>query len=1138
MSSSLHDKINSYAIENGIEFDEAFVLPPTQTGTVTNYTAAYWSMIGRNPVYEPTVGPAGGSGSWKYVINETNGCRLRNNGGTILTLIADNDYSIGVWVMPTVLKVGGTAAFATGVYQHGPTASAGFAINIAGGAYSTPYCFNLFAAGVSYDITDVIANLGQWYYVAVVRSGTNLKFYIDGVLKKTVTNMGSATGNVQTWSDAVTAGSADFRTTLNISNYYNAPTSVINESEIAEIWTAGSTAPTPVNYSASPMTASAESVDPSLKIDDIFSTTPAEANALMTEPTIATTIGDHTEITTSITASAEFPSNFAVDASQNINITITETLDASTELINNVSIVTGSDESFGAAEFIATAEFIEPVPTRAPMLASALMVNPSVSVNPSYFNLVLGDDPVFYTNLDQTTITNYGSWGVNDNETRGSTVTREVDSGGNMQLVGEGDSWRFDGDYNNAPNYVRVAGPDATTLANLITGDFTVEYWFYKSNTFNSGAGLNIGGKFELIYNNLTYIPIEDPKTHSFILNITSVTGGNFASGTRLRILGPADSVIDNIWNHVVLTSTGNQARVWVNGSLIINTNFTQDGNWYNALTTNPGFISYNASRWDNTQDEEATTGKNGALIDELAIYDDILTNSEIIDRFSFINNLDPNPTFYPTPFQAQSESGNHQFVVTSNVNAIATPIIASTDFVMPSVLAQKTINYSAPTLTASALNTDVTIYYGWTIYADPAIAFAEKPEGYPLNTIYYDYVQANIAPYRYVSFDDANPYTDFGTDNDYSVTPTVVGGIIVNPDLGINGKSAKTAGLNYATDGVILKESEWDDSWGTGQNSYHSAFWFQRALDDTSTTGLRVLWNLNGYKDNQHVVLYQYQNKLHMQFNNASGTWIEQDTGTLDLFDYERHFVLIEFDHTNVNNNTVRLYVDAILRSTINLGTYTGQTTNATTADSGPNDEANNHARLSVGCLITPFAATALPVIPTNTKLIIDEVYWDKNSIDATMIANLYNVMPDKTNVNVIALSFEASAEMIAPLISTEINRLVDPANASAEFVNPNLYIERFIAISIDPMNASADMGDAIGFVQIDINADVMVATATFDDAGVIIAVPGTTMHAYVNFPSNIKWNLLPLSDLTPYIKYLRYRSTTTTIYPIREIV
>ena len=235
----------------------------------------------------------------------------------------------------------------------------------------------------------------------------------------------------------------------------------------------------------------------------------------------------------------------------------------------------------------------------------------------------------------------------------------------------------------------------------------------------------------------------------------------------------------------------------------------------------------------------------------------------------------------------------------------------------MPSVLAQKTINYSAPTLTASALNTDVTIYYGWTIYADPAIAFAEKPEGYPLNTIYYDYVQANIAPYRYVSFDDANPYTDFGTDNDYSVTPTVVGGIIVNPDLGINGKSAKTAGLNYATDGVILKESEWDDSWGTGQNSYHSAFWFQRALDDTSTTGLRVLWNLNGYKDNQHVVLYQYQNKLHMQFNNGSGTWIEQDTGTLDLFDYERHFVLIEFDHTNVNNNSVS-HDDMIINNNI----------------------------------------------------------------------------------------------------------------------------------------------------------------------------------------------------------------------------
>jgi hypothetical protein len=533
-----------------------------------------------------------------------------------------------------------------------------------------------------------------------------------------------------------------------------------------------------------------------------------------------------------------------------------------------------------------------------------------------------------------------------------------------------------------------------------------------------------------------------------------------------------------------------------------------------------------------------------GVLLDEIAIYPSALSSATISSKYNFIDNIAPSRIIVVAPFTASANMINSNVIIVTNINNQETPATASSLFVDPAISPGKTINAAVDPMLASATNTDATVYWGWTVVATPMISAAESKEGFMLNDIYYNYVQANIAPYRYVTFDAADTSLDYGTDNDYSVVPTVVGGTIVNPDLGINGKSAKTAGTSYITDGVILKESEWNDSWGTGQNSYHSAFWFQRALDDASTTGLRVLWNLNGYKDNQHVVLYQYQGKLHMQFNNGSGTWIEQDTTNgLDLFDYNRHFVVIEFDHTNVNNNTVRLYVDAVLKMTVNLGSYTGSTTNAATADSGANDELNNHPRLSIGCLITPFASTALPVVPTNTKLIIDEVYWDKNSISSTQITNLFNTMPGKFNVNKLSDPMLASDEFVMPAFATTVNFVTDPFTASASFVEPELYIEREVIYLADPATATGLMANAEVNENRTVAADVMLAIATFNDAGVKITVPGGPMLAKISLPSsgmtlNVDGSVIYINmSLSPWVSYLR-ATESNKILPMREVM
>jgi hypothetical protein len=887
-------------------------------------------------------------------------------------------------------------------------------------------------------------------------------------------------------------------------------------------------------------------VDSTLSISDNILETPATATALIQEPTIVIVANNSVQVTTSIIVSAEFRENVVVTANVNVNNIITDVLTASTELINNVIISTGTDDSFSAAEFIASAEIVEPILAREPMIANATMPDATVYVTPNYYSLVKSKNPyIYYYDGGGTTSTINGGY-QSGTLTRG-TQTSVLQNGGNpMAIVGNGLSWRT-ANTSNAQNWFRFNSPDLATSYNQIlkTGEYSVELWINPSsdyshvtdnyftyltqttrelkNPFFVSEGLTFGA-YAFANANLPGTGISDS---GFF--ITVKTGPT----TSRTFTGGYNSMIAQNWQNVTVrsyTTSGNnrQVELWRNGTVVLS-------------------ASYTMSSWTPTE-TQVQLGSTGlvtqagigqAYLDEWALYPTVLSNGEIVNRYNFITTLSPDVTFNALVLNADSEFRDAVVLAIDNANITTEPATASVELPMPTILPQKIINVSATVLTASATNTDVTIYYGWTIYATPAIAYAERPEAYFLNDLYYQYVQTNIAPYRYVTFDSADAGLDYGTDNDYSVAPTTIGGTVVNPDLGINGKSVKTTGASYVTDGVILNESEWNDSWGTGQNSYHSAFWFQRAVDDASTTGLRVLWNLNGYKDNQHVVLYQYQGKLHMQFNNGSGTFVEQDTTALDLFDYERHLIVIDFDHTNANNNVVKLYVDSVLKSTINLGAYTGTTTNATVADSGPNLEANNHPRLSVGCLITPFGSTALPVAPANTKLIIDEVYWDKNSITQTNVTNLYNAMPGKTNKTVIVEPFIASDELVMPAFSTSSILTTVPLTASVQFLQPLITADRQVVTTATVLTASALAGNATVFEDRIITSDVFVATATFNSAGVIITIPGGLMIASAKIiDNNVKINNWPIPTMSSYIKYLRMQNYSgTKIYSMKEI-
>lgn len=1132
--SSLYNKINSFNIQNGIEFDQGIISPPvlTQTGTITDNTPSYWSFTGRPSIHQSSVGPLGGGASWRFNTDAAAACRVRNNGGSILTLSGDGDYSIGFWAKINQLRASSTSDTSATIYTLENPATHGFSVCVTGGASATPNRIS-FNSTLTTTVTDITVDTNAWYYFAITKTGSNLNFYVNNQLKATRTNMQNANASLQGWGEA----SAGENFSVNISNFYHAPTSVIGPTQIAEIWAAGS-------------------VGPSANIQE----TPATASALMTEPTIATTIGDHVEITTSILVSATLPTNITVSTQSNKNVVITETLTALAAIVNNVIISTGTNESFSAEEFTATAELVEPILSRPPMTASATMPGGDALVATSYYSLVKSLNPYLYLYDGKGTTTTNGGYQT-------GTFTKDLglgtlrDLGNNLNLVGEGKSWfgEADNQFSSADKRFQFTTPtNAESLDELVsTGIFAWEAWIKPSSlpySLSDSTFFFVRGpiRFALVPQTQNEFPQPNTPPRVRIQIQNSATGSTFHTFEINRTSTPISA---NNWNHIVVQSyddgaTGlRRAELWINGSRYITQQYSYS-DWTSTTNTSIVFGSDYITNFGTP-----TASFNGQGIDEIAIYSQALTNSQIINHYNFISTLSPNFSYAAPAIEANADSGDHSVLAVDNVTIAETPATSSGLFVDPLVVASINLSTSADPLTASAQNTDVTVYYGRTIVAATAIAAAEAKEGFALNTTYSDYVIANINPYRYVTFDTATPFADFGTDNDYSATPTTVGGTIVNPDLGITGKSAKTAGTSYVTDGVILNESEWNDSWGTGQNSYHSAFWFQRAADDASTTGLRVLWNLNGYKDNQHVVLYQYQNKLHMQFNNGSGTFIEQDTTNgIDLFDYERHFIVIEFDHTNVNNNTVRVYVDAVLKMTVSLGTYTGSTTNAATADSGPNEEANNHPRLSIGCLITPFAATALPVAPANTKLIIDEVYWDKNSITSTMVTNLYNVMPDKTNVNAAAVALTASAEMVMPAISTQAILSAAPATASGELVDPSLYVVRLVNVNADAATASALMGNAIGFVQVTIAADVFVATAIFDSPGLVFTVPADPMLASITLVNRPNPFVLPTDDygisvstngiryelreFSPYIKYLRIVARNQKMYKDMEIL
>ena len=102
MPSPLHNTINEYTLERGLELNQAYTLTPTRTGSNSNGT---FELSGVTPVYESTVGPNNGGGSWKFTsprsgtgVNGASFYRVATDANTTdLATFSDNDFTVGVW---------------------------------------------------------------------------------------------------------------------------------------------------------------------------------------------------------------------------------------------------------------------------------------------------------------------------------------------------------------------------------------------------------------------------------------------------------------------------------------------------------------------------------------------------------------------------------------------------------------------------------------------------------------------------------------------------------------------------------------------------------------------------------------------------------------------------------------------------------------------------------------------------------------------------------------------------------------------------------------------------------------------------------------------------------------------------------
>lgn len=262
MSSPLHQKINSYAIEKGIEFGSDNSLPRIETGSYPQSDTTDWFSFSTSNSVTSEDGPGGGNYSHKFLCSTNRRYRINYSTNTWYNALNDGDYTIGIWIKINPY----TYAAAQGALICGNvavTSKGGWTLIVVTNAagfepltqLSVGYPTSNTTSGnvILFDglQSDSYVELDRWHYIVIRRTdNTNMEIYLDGVLKHNLTGIFVPTTNPLgfQFGSPIIAGIAPDRMSYNISNFHLSPSSVIGPTEIAEIWNVGKSISRPVHY--------------------------------------------------------------------------------------------------------------------------------------------------------------------------------------------------------------------------------------------------------------------------------------------------------------------------------------------------------------------------------------------------------------------------------------------------------------------------------------------------------------------------------------------------------------------------------------------------------------------------------------------------------------------------------------------------------------------------------------------------------------------------------------------------------------------------------------------------------------------------------------------------------------------------
>lgn len=995
----------------------------------------------------------------------------------------------------------------------------------------------------------------RWHHLGITfatsTASNAIRLYVDGQLLKS----GSAgTTTATNESNTLRIGSAyhDDSSSLFTGELgeFQLYTSPLSDAGILENYNSTKSRYSNNEVSSGAFTANSESVDPDFSVTSNFNYSQSSiiTTALLTMPTIVIVNYDNVEVVTSITVDAEFP-EANVSVQSNIS-NAAELMTASAEEQTHINIA-GNGIVFNAINALASAELVEPpyagssdknIILETFGSASANIIQPQVVPTPNYRQLVKRNNPSIYLNSPSnpeggsfvSTIINdgYDNWGTGSAEINGVTA---LNAPGQIGAIGNGKAlyplgtdqnrWRWYFNDNNADlasRYIHTPG-----------NNFTIEFWFWSGGTQINSFFLDYGSV--VVYSEARRVPIYSDDEQGQIVLI----GYNYNYGPAIRFDGdttyehflntfnsgpfstPENAYFENAWNHVVITGeygnfglTGGgqvknlQTKIWLNGVL----RDTQSGRYVNNSVTDTG-ESAGVTGYVGFEDQDAGFIQKW-YFSEFATYKSVLSDSEILEHFTFINESSPNRLINAVPFTSNAFLINPTILAVDNVTFPQTPVTASAELFEPTFNIEVGDIYNAEAMEASSEFVEP-FFFGdpdATVISDTFTAYAEvAPQIYRLDTAYYSYVQANIAPHRYVTFDVPISTKDWGSDNDYSnAAPFVYDGIITEANDGLANNSLLSSGTNYLTSGLIMKESEWDDDWGTGLGSYHSSYWIKRSPEDIAPNGLRIIQCAYSEFNNAFGILYQYQNQIHFEIFNGTDYYTASSTVGVNVFDYAKHHIVVNFRFTGTNH-FVDIYVDKQLVISQNVGAETLAFVNSDTF-LPPNTETNNKSRMSIGALIVPIELVSIPVLPTPTKMFIDEVHWAQTSINQTGVNNLYAAMPFKTNIEWNADVFLGlDSFIVEPAVGTGYEEDAVVMTASAEMVEPEVIVEfgtdnladimEASALQVEPFSVFAD-----NVTNIEIFAETLVASGLGPQGGAIISIPGQTMYANAQMATSIR--------------------------------